>query len=380
MKVLMMTPSYYPIKGGAETVIETITRGLNRSGISTEIMTFNMNRKWEPKWHSNTKIVDGIKVYGISGFNWFPFEHSDRVTAGINLIPGSFRRYLLNYDMVHFHIGDLSFPFFAKATQVPKIAQLHGSINFHPSFFLERFITKKIANAYIAISKVMENDLLKIGIPQDKLYYLPNSVDTNLFYPRGEKESNLVLFIARITFSKGLHVLLTALKLLKTPVHLVIIGPSDFDHKYFEEIKNMINSENSKGIHTVDYIGKQEKHNIIKYCQKAALLVLPSLKDASSLVSLEALSCETPVIATPIGGIPEIIINSKNGFLIPPNNFMKLANAMQYLLDNESERKKFGRHGRKFILETYSEDRAISNLCKIYEKVINSQSSVSLKR
>ncbi len=129
MRVLMVTPSYFPIKGGAETVVRELSINLNRIGIPTDILTFDMNCKWRPSWQGKIESIDGIMVLKIPGFNWLPRAHSNRITQGINLIPGQFRKYFKNYDLIHFHIGDLTFPLFSAGLKVRRIAQFHTPLS-----------------------------------------------------------------------------------------------------------------------------------------------------------------------------------------------------------------------------------------------------------
>jgi len=113
MRVLMVTPSRYPIKGGAEPVVKNLPIKLNESGTQTDIMTFNMNKKWSPCWRTKREKLDGLNVIKIPALNWYPLEHSNRITLGINLIPGIFRNYLKEYYIIHFHGEDLTFPVFS---------------------------------------------------------------------------------------------------------------------------------------------------------------------------------------------------------------------------------------------------------------------------
>jgi glycosyltransferase involved in cell wall biosynthesis len=365
----MVTPSYHPIVGGAESVVRNLSTSLNRIGVTTDVMTFNMDHKWYPRWQGKTEKIDDVNILKIPGLNWFPATHSDRFTQRINLIPGKFRNCFKNYDIVHFHVGDLSFPLFSLGSRTPKLAHFHGPIEFCIRDFVSRLIIKNMAHLYIAISQPMIKELITIGLPRNIIRYLPNSVDTCLFHPSKDKEENLVLFVARITFGKGLHVLLESLKDIKTRISLVIIGPPDYDYAYFQEMQKRIYFENKKGFHTVTYIGEQKEDSIAKWCQKASILVLPSFKEASSIASLEALSCATPVIATNVGGIPEIVRNGENGILIPPNNVTQLVHAIQFLLDNKDKRVSLGLRGRQLVEQNFSYSVTVKRLVRIYEEL-----------
>lgn len=371
MRVLMVTPSYYPVKGGAETVVRNLSIGLHNIGVHVDIMTFNMNQKWNPSWQAKIERTDGINIFKIPALNWFPMDHSDRITLGINLIPGRFRPRLKKYDIIHFHGGDLTFPLFSYTVNKPKIFHSHGfSLDFYKRYFLNRLIFKSIADLYISISRKMQRELIDIGIPENRIRLLSNGIDIKTFHPCGEKSDNLVLFVGRINHGKGLHIVLESLRYLKKKIHLVVIGPSDWDVEYFREVLVRMENENKKGVHSITYLGEQEQTNIIKWYQKASVFVLPSLIEALGVVNLEALACETPVIATNVGGIPEVIQHGRTGLLVPPNNAIKLAEEIQYLLENKEVRVRFGREGRKFAVENFSRSVIVKKLRRIYEGML----------
>lgn len=374
MKVLMVTSSYYPIIGGAETLIRSFSIKLNEMGIQTDVMTFNMDRKWNPVWKAKTEEIDGVNVFKVPALNWFPWEHSDRITLKINLIPGRFLNRLKGYDVLHFHYsGDLSFSLFSYFVRKPKILHLHGfATDYFKRYFLSKIIIKNVADIYLCPSKLIGKGLAEVGVPKHRIRPFPNGpVDVSIFRSSGKKRDNLILFVGRIDFSKGLHILLASLRNLKDPTHLVIIGPY-WGLKYSEEILKLIDTENKKGIHKITYLGAQDQKNIIEWYQKASVFVLPSLMEAGGIVNLEALSCETPVVATNVGGVPEFVRHGENGLLVPPNNPERLAEAIQYLLDHEDIRIKFGREGRKWVEKHFSSETVMKRLCRIYEEIRDS--------
>jgi glycosyltransferase involved in cell wall biosynthesis len=327
----MATPAYYPIKGGTETIVRNLSIILNKKGVHTDVMAFNMDRKWKPKWRGKTEIIDGITVFRVPALNWLPIEHSHKITLGVNLIPGRFTYLLRQYDLIHFHEADFSFPLFSFPARKPKIFHLHG-INLLDlkKYHLSRFILKHVADLYIAITKQMRNDLTDLGIPREKIAYLPNMVDVRLFYPKKEKEENLLLFVGRITSDKGLHVLQESLRYLKDSVHLVVIGPADWDREYYQNVfETNMKRINREGKHKITYLGALNQADIVEWYQKASALILPSFREAFPVVALESLSCETPAVATSVGGVSEVLQNHKNGLLVPPNNPIKLAEAIR---------------------------------------------------
>lgn len=371
MRVLMVAPSFYPIKGGSETVVRNLSIELNKGGIHVDVMTFNMDRKWKPQWKQKIDKIDGITVFKIPALDWFPFAHSPRLNLRVNLIPGRFSHLMREYDIIHYHEAEFSFPLFSFLVKKPKILHIHGiDADYFRRYHLSRFLLKNLADLYIALTEHMKNQLITLGVPQKKIRVLPNAVDIETFRFSENKIDNLILFVGRITYIKGLHILLESLRYLKTKIHLVIIGPPSWDISYLRKVLMQIENENRKGIHKVTYLGEQEPTNIIKWYQKASILVSPSFVEAFSVVNLEALACGTPIIATKIAGPSEIIKNGKNGILIPPNNPAKLAEAIQYLLDNKDIRVRLGREGRKSVVENFSCRVIAKKLLTIYKEML----------
>lgn len=368
----MVTPTYHPIIGGAETAVRHLAIGLNDLGIHTDVMTINMDKAWNPKWRGQTELSsDGFQVFRIPALDWFPLAHTPKITMGVDLIPGRFRNLTKKYDILHFH-GDLSFPLFSLFLQKPKIYHLHGlGYGFFRRYFLARLILKHAADVYIGLTKSMKNDLVRLGIREARIRCLPNSVDVEAFHPMGKKEDDLLLFVGRLNPGKGLHVLFESLKYLKHPARLVVIGPPDWNSKYFNQMLKLMEKENLKGKHKVEYLGNKSQKDIVEWYQRASIFVLPPVDyEALGIVNLEALACETPVIATSVGGIPEVIHDGENGILVKPNDAVKLASAIQYLLDNENLRKKFGEEGRKLVVSDFSTNAVVRKLIKIYEQLI----------
>ena len=371
MRILMVTPCYYPVKGGTETTVRNLAITLNKNGIKTDVMAFNIDQNRKPRWQGKTEKIDGITVYRIPALRWLPI-HSLRITAGVNFVPGRVIDRLKNYDIIHFHELDFSFPFFSFPIKKPKIIHSHGIFyDFFERHHISRFLLKHLAHLYIVISKKMKKEFMALGISENKIVHLPNSVDTDLFAPKGQKEDNLLLFVGRISGGKGLHILIKSLQHIKERIRLIVIGPPDQNVNYFQNILKMIEEENQRGEHEIKYLGAKDQNELVKWYQKASLFILPSFFEGFPVTILEALACETPVIATRVGGIPEIIKNNETGILISPNNPKSLAEAIQHLLENKDLRYKMGREGRKYVMKWHSIENVCKKLCAIYEQLID---------
>ncbi len=358
-------------------MVQRLAIELNLRQIRTDILTFNMDKVWSPKWREKTEISNqGFRIFKIPALNWTPMISASRYKMGVNLVPGRFWNMLKFYDILHYHVGDLSFPLFSLPSQQPKVCQLHGfDYDAARRSFPIRYILKHAGDVWLTPTEQMKNDLARLGMAEQKIMCLPNSLDIRVFRPAGKKEDNLLLFVGRIHPGKGLHVLLNSLRYLEQPVRLVIIGPPAWNSEYFNRVLKTIEKINLEGQHRVEYIGEKSQEDIIGWYQRASILVLPPLAyEALGLVNLEALACETPVVATDVGGISEAVHSGENGILVKPNDPVSLASAIQYLLDNENIRRRFGEEGRRLVMKKFSTDAVVQKLITIYERLLASRS------
>lgn len=123
------------------------------------------------------------------------------------------------------------------------------------------------------------------------------------------------------------------------------------------------------------YVGKQA--NIADYMGVSDLFLLPSELESFGLAALEAQACELPVIATRIGGIPEVVNDGESGFLSDVGDVEKMSADTLKLLRNEEMRRSFGERGRELAVQRYSTSKIIPQYIAFYEKVVNKAKAVA---
>ena len=126
--------------------------------------------------------------------------------------------------------------------------------------------------------------------------------------------------------------------------------------------------------HTV-FVGKQA--NIAEYLGVADVFLLPSELESFGLAALEALACEVPVIATRIGGIPEVVNDGESGFLSDVGDVAKMSADTLLLLGDEQKRRAFGTRGRELSVQRYSTDNIIPQYIAFYEKIVQKAKSAT---
>ncbi len=372
MKVLLLSPSYEPIVGGTETFVMQLATALNDIGVHTDVMTFNMDRKWKPIWRKSV-IKKNFAVYRIPAiadpFGYLPISPLNKLLR-INVFPNpSFTKILDNYDIIHLcDEEDLSFPLFSLLVKKPKIMHSLTPMAFDAISrnFFQRTIFKRIAQMYIPCSFQIPT-YLQIGIDNSQIADR-NSVGVNskVFKPDETKRlDSLLLYVGRLQKLKGVHILLQALSYVIPSVHLVIIGPFDQnDPDYSRELEQQVQMINSQGKHNVELLGRKNEKELIPWYQSATFSVAPHLDQiCGGLTTLEALACATPIIATG----DEVVKDNVNGLIVPPNNVEKLADAINKMLENKQLRLKLGRKGRQTIEEQYSWERIVIDLLEVYK-------------
>lgn len=375
MKVLLVTPSYHPIVGGTETAIRILSTTLNEIGIHTDVMTFNMNQKWNPIWREETEDNGLFKVFKMPAFNPATFFRINPLELiYVYVIPRpDFAKKFKDYDIIHFQgEADFSFPLLSFFVRKPKIWTSHVNYARLPRLKrLFKLFFPRLVDLYIAHELGL---LSNLGVPRSKsLVFQSFGVDAKTFRPDETKKlDNLVLFVGRITKSKGLHVLLEALPYVSSQTQLIIIGPksdsSKSDLEYAEACMDRVKQVRSSGIHSIEYLGPMDEKSLVPWYQRAVVLVRPDLDGFSGgLTSLEALACATPVIGT--GN--HLIRDGVNGILVPPGNVMELAKALNKLLGNKELRRKYGTEGRRMVETHFSWESIVKDLAKIYEAMLS---------
>jgi glycosyltransferase involved in cell wall biosynthesis len=380
MKILLATPSYYPIMGGSEALTRTLSRKLVDNGFHVDILTLNMDTKWNPKWRGKTAKEDGVNVFKIPAINPLPrLPNPLYALFRINVLPDfTFIKKLKNYDIIHFiSESDLSLPFLSRTVKKGKIMHCLGIFRdggiyhyymfkrpYFRSIFLKFFVN--LADTFIVYPFEEKQILSELGVPQCKINVLPLGIDLKVFQ-KGEKRKarNLILFVGRIDRIKGLHILLKAVPYIKTPIQLVMVGPK-WNDDYFKEIKQMVMEINKTGIHNVKLLGPLEHSKLVYWYQKASILVTPYLYETYSYVTLEALACETPVVSTGT----HIFKGYPDGIVTVPKDPIRVAQAIEELLENDHLRKKYGRDGRKLVEKYFSWESVIKRLKKIYSDLL----------
>ena len=256
-----------------------------------------------------------------------------------------------------------------------KVEQLGSA--YHVSSWLERTAFQN-ADGVIAVSESMKRDVHELyGVPETKIAVIPNGIDLDEYKPTFDEavlekygvdaSQPFVLFVGRITRQKGILHLANALKYLPEGTQVVLCAGAPDTPEIGEEMKGRIEAAGEAGAdHVIWLQDVVPREDIIKLYSHAALFVCPSVYEPFGIINLEAMACETPVVASAVGGIPEIVVPGETGTLVPfeagddfepvdPDKFARdLAAAITELLDNPAELEQMGKASRKRVEEKFS--------------------------
>jgi len=201
-----------------------------------------------------------------------------------------------------------------------------------------------------------------------------NSVDTSIFSSQIYKskksvESNNVIFIGRLSKKKGIYDLLEAIPLVikrKPSTMFILCGKGDI-----EDCKKICKE---KGINDhVEFLGWIDGQNKIDVICSADVFVLPSYFEALPNAIIEAMAAGLPIISTNVGGIPDIIQDGVNGFLVQPGDIQAIADRILKLLADKALREKIGERNSMKAKSTFDVNVVIEQLCQIYHELLEDE-------
>ncbi len=250
----------------------------------------------------------------------------------------------------------------------------------HAAVQLGRHVDKQIARRcdhVITTSRFMRDSIAAtIGGGRDKISVLPNVVDTGLFKPGHATEpSDEVVFVGRVAEEKGLLTLIEAMPrvLREAPgLKLSVIGPEQGRTErggYGRRCQQLVASLNLEA--HVSFEGEVDNDRLPERITAAKAVVVPSVwGEPFGLVALEAIACGVPVVASRVGGLPEIIDQGETGMLVPPGDPEALAEALARVINDGALRRNVHQLGPRIVAERYTRDVIGDQLLAVYERLL----------
>jgi starch synthase len=399
MRVALLTREYPPeVYGGAGVHVAYLARELARL-TDLEVHCFGEERPAE----------EGREVLAYQPWPCLggPAPHLGALRAmSVDLAMAAS---LGDVDVVHSHTwyANLAGHLAKLLYGVPHVATVHSLEPLRPwkadqlaagygiSCLCER-IGLESADAVIAVSRAMASDVCRCypTIDAGRVVVIPNTVDPDEFMPDPatdvldrydiDPELPIVACVARITPQKGLAHLLDAARYFDPSVQLVLrAGPADTPAEA-GALRTRIADVAGQPRRVVWIESALDRRQLAQLLSHATVACCPSVYEPFGLVVLEALACQTPVVASAVGGIPELVDHDVTGLLVPfeplsadmsqparPERFARdLAAAINTLIDDRGLARRMGKAGRRRVLDAFSWSTTARRVVALYETVM----------
>jgi len=383
VKICLVTHFFPPHIGGIERVAEEQGKRLSKLGYQVSVLTSKTHKQ-------NERCIEGIHIipYPILSL-------AERVglpyPVPLFKVYEIFAEVISKCDIVHVHghpyISSYIACKIAKKYRKPLILTQHNTfIDFQSwlntvEHLNDRVVGRSVlksADRVITVSRKTMEYVLKLGADKSKTSVMYNGVDQNFFYPMNKEKSReklglsenrtLILTVRRLFYKNGLDTLIESASLLARdfPNLLFIVVGNGPDRKF---ITNRIRQ---LGVNANIRLTRFVPEELLPlYYNAADYFVIPSSSgEGLPMVLLEAMACGLPVIATTVGGTPEIIKDMVNGVLVPPRNQRAIAQAISKLLSLKKESQAIRIESRKTIEDNFSWDKNVHQLIEIYEEFL----------
>lgn len=373
MKILQVTPRYYPSLGGVEEVVkQTSERLVKNFGHHVEVLTSNLDS-------DGSRELNGVSIHrlwSLPGMKYGPFQPIAPTLP--------FRYPFLRSDLVHLHankrfVTDLA-ALFEVGKKRPFVFSPYAGM--FGTTLLGRIHNKTIGklafNAAVVIvisqseKKMIESQNMRVK----RFEVLPIGVDVAEFKKADTeywdqtydlKGNKVVLFVGRLTTHKGVDTLIKAFASIKRKignVKLLVVGPDFGEKANFESMaKGQQISED------VIFSGGVSRERLLGAYKVGDVFVLPSRNEAFGIVMIEAMAAGLPVVAANNSSMPEIVRDGETGLLFNTEDAGSLAAKVVEILDDGALAQRFINNGSAEVAEKYNWDRIVEKLNALYQEV-----------
>ena len=274
-----------------------------------------------------------------------------------------------------------------------KVEQLGTA--YHASSWLERTAYQN-ADGVVAVSAAMKDDVESIyHVDPDRVKIIHNGIDLQQYRPRPDpgvlaqygirSDVPFVLFVGRITRQKGIIHLVNAIRYMGPGVQVVLCAGAPDTPEIAVEMTEAVERARARSQHDIIWIQEMlPKDKVIALYTQAAIFVCPSVYEPFGIINLEAMACETPVVASAVGGIPEVVEHGETGLLVTPEaisatdveprnpeQFSRdLATAVNVLLDDPAMRASMSAKARARVEQQFSWHSIARQTLGFYEELI----------
>ncbi|MGQ0609448.1 MAG: glycogen synthase [Chloroflexota bacterium] len=399
MRALILTNEFPPsIYGGAGVHVDELTRQL-RSLIELDIRSFGEHSDQAPGW----RVLGYPPAHDLAGTDARLRPMLGALSRDLSMVADP-----VSADVVHAHTWYTHFAgLLARlAYGIPLVLTVHSLEPLRPwkreqlgggyevSSWIERTVLEA-ADAVVAVSAETREDVLRLfDVPPDRVHIIHNGIDSDFYHP-DEGTAALerhgidptvpyVLFVGRITRQKGIVHLVRAIRHLDPGIGIVLCAGQPDTPEIGEEMERGVaeaRAERSNVVWIGEMVSREEARQLYS---RAAVFCCPSVYEPFGIINLEAAACETPVVASAVGGIPEVVVDGETGLLVPvdlrpddpmspidPDRFeLNLAGAINALMADAPTREVMGRAARQRAVERFSWARIAEETVDLYRSLL----------
>lgn len=272
-----------------------------------------------------------------------------------------------------------------------KREQLGGGYDF--SCWVEKTAIE-MADAVVAVSQGTKADILQhFNVPEERIHIIYNGIDLEEYHPVPETDAltkygidpsiPYVLFVGRITRQKGIVHLARAIQFMDPGFQIVLCAGAPDTPEIAREMKEAVAAAQAKHGRIIWIEEMVQKREVIQLYSHAAVFCCPSIYEPFGIINLEAMACETAVVASAVGGIKEVVVDGETGYLVPleqmkespfeptnPEQFSRdLATRINELMAKPELRTRMGKAGRRRAEEMFSWKAIAKQTQALYESL-----------
>lgn len=366
MKILQLISSEG--KYGAETMLLCLVKSLALLGHENVIGVFRNSHC------PHTEVAEAARLEGLK-VEIIPCDGKiDR--RAVDVIRHCLQ--IHSIDLVHTHGYKANFYGYlaARGKGVPAVATYHldwpdRGLALRLYHLFDRLVVRRFGKI-AAVSEAVARSLRRSGVPSAKIVTIDNGIDLSPFAQArpilqeeiSERPDALIGLVGRLTPQKGCEYFLRAAQrvLIDFPRTLFVLVGEGPDRRKLEELVRDLNIAER-----VIFAGHRE--DMPDVYASLDILVLPSINEGLPMTLIEAMAAARPVIATPVGAIPKLIIPEQTGLLVNPRDPVGLAAALGRLISNPDLRHRLGRDGQAWVMRRFSAEAMAQQYAEIYQEV-----------
>jgi alpha-maltose-1-phosphate synthase len=390
MRIALLTREYPPdIYGGAGVHVEHLAAELARL-IDVDVHCFGSRETPGPREPGVPLVHGHPDLPELAGGN------PALATMGVDL---TIARAVTGADLVHSHTwyANLAGHTAGLLHGVPHVATTHSLEPLRPwkaeqlggGYALSSWCEKvglEGADRVIAVSNGMAADVREAYplVDPSRIEVVYNGIDPLAYQPDPatdvvdslgiDRSRPYVAFVGRVTRQKGLPVLLEAAAALRPEAQLVLLaGPAETP-QLGAEVERLLADLRARRSGVIVLETMLPRPDVAQILSHARAFVCPSVYEPLGIVNLEAMACETAVVASAVGGIPEVVDDGRTGLLVPPSDPAALAAAINRLIDDPALARQMGIAGRQRAVADFSWGAIAEQTVALYEQVLSSRS------